>query len=236
LIEAMMNGILIVDKEKNWTSHDVCAFVRSRFQIRRVGHAGTLDPLATGVLVLMLGNMTKYSSELSSCAKEYSGSFRLGLKTHSHDITGEVLGEHDVSQVTPSVVEEKFHEFCGEQEQVPPMVSALKHRGVRLYRLARAGKIVDRPPRKIRVHEFYPTGIELPTVHFFASVSKGTYVRTLVNDLGEKLGCFATLTELRRVRAGTFGIEQAVAIDVLRRCDQTTLSSLIIKSAVPFAD
>ena len=130
-------GILVVDKQKGWTSHDVCAFVRSRFRIKKVGHAGTLDPLATGVLVVLLGNATKKSKELSSCDKDYYGTLQFGLKTDSQDISGKVLETKSWEHVNEQLLKEAFEKFRGELEQLPPMVSALKHQGIRLYQLAR---------------------------------------------------------------------------------------------------
>ncbi|OGW76393.1 MAG: tRNA pseudouridine(55) synthase TruB [Omnitrophica bacterium RIFCSPHIGHO2_02_FULL_49_9] len=231
-----LNGVLVVDKERDWTSHDVCAFVRSRFHIKKVGHAGTLDPLATGVLVLLLGRMTKCSQAYSSCDKEYFGTLRFGLKTDSHDITGKVIEEKDWKSVTPQNLQTAFKAFCGTIEQTPPMVSALKHDGVRLYRLARAGKTVDRPKRTVTVHEFRIESVDLPEVRFFARVSKGTYLRTLVNDLGEFLGTVAVLSELRRVRSGDFSLSDAVSIGELKKWTdrqvQNAVRSFVSTSAV----
>jgi tRNA pseudouridine55 synthase len=222
-----VTGVLVVDKEQDWTSHDVCAFVRSRFRIKKVGHAGTLDPLATGVLVLLLGKMTKRSEEFSSCDKEYHGTLRLGLQTDSHDITGKVIEERDWKFVSEVAIKDAFQRFSGVLEQVPPMVSALKHQGVRLYRLARVGKTVDRPSRLVTVHEFRIESINFPEVKFFARVSKGTYLRTLVHDLGQHLGSLAALSELRRVRSGVFSLEDAVTIKQLRTVSHDQLQSFI---------
>ncbi len=229
------NGILVVDKEKGWTSHDVCAFVRSRFRIKKVGHAGTLDPLATGILVVLLGQATKKSKELSSCDKDYYGTFELGLKTDSQDITGKIIERKEWQHVTAQQLKEAFEKFTGTLEQTPPMVSALKHQGVRLYQLARAGKVVERQKRSITVHELRIEEINLPHVRFFAHVSKGTYLRTLVNDLGEMLGSFAVLTELRRVRSGSFSLQDAVPIAELRKMDHNQLKSIMKQIPVPVA-
>ncbi|MBI4367922.1 MAG: tRNA pseudouridine(55) synthase TruB [Candidatus Omnitrophica bacterium] len=228
------HGILVVDKEPGWTSHDVCAFIRSRFRLRKVGHAGTLDPLATGVLVILLGQATKRSKELSSCDKAYFGTFELGMKTDSHDVSGTVLDRSDWKFVTEERLREVVRQFTGVLEQTPPMVSALKHHGVRLYRLARQGKTVERPKRTITVHEFRIEEICFPKVRFFARVSKGTYLRTLVNDLGEALGSFAVLTELRRVGSGSFTLEDAVTIDQLKRLEPNMLSHFL-RGPVPVA-
>ncbi|MBI4358731.1 MAG: tRNA pseudouridine(55) synthase TruB [Candidatus Omnitrophica bacterium] len=222
-----LSGILVVDKEAGWTSHDVCAFIRGRFRIRKVGHAGTLDPLATGVLVILLAGATKRSGELSSCDKDYYGTIELGIKTDTHDASGAVLGRGDWTGISRENIEEVFRKFTGVLEQIPPMVSALKHQGIRLYRLARAGKVVDRPKRTVTVYEFRIEAIDLPKVRFFARVSKGTYLRTLVNDLGESLGCFAVLSQLRRVRSGSFRLEDAVTISELKRLDSGKLLQII---------
>ncbi|HXV28311.1 MAG TPA: tRNA pseudouridine(55) synthase TruB [bacterium] len=221
-----INGILIVDKPQEWTSHDVCAFVRKRFKIRKVGHAGTLDPLATGVLVLLLGKATKRSMEMTACDKDYFGIMELGIKTDSHDRDGKVVAQASAESVTLEAVSEKAREFTGEIIQVPPMVSALKHQGVRLYKLARRGEEVPREGRKVTVHEFRIEKKEGPRVHFYARVSKGTYLRTLVNDLGEALGCYAALAELRRIRSGEFSLRESVTIEALKK---TTLEDFYRK-------
>lgn len=227
MTSAIDHGVLVVDKADGWTSHDVCAFVRSRFHIRKVGHAGTLDPLATGVLVILLGEATKRSKELSSCNKDYFGTMQLGIKTDTHDISGTIVATGDWSHISEEDIRETFQKFTGVLEQTPPMVSALKHQGVRLYRLARAGKTVDRPKRTVNVYEFRVEEINLPKIHFFARVSKGTYLRTLVSDLGEVLGSFAALTQLRRVRSGSFTLEDAITIDQLKKLDSNKLAHLI---------
>lgn len=224
---AIPNGILVVDKSEGWTSHDVCAFVRSRFQIPKVGHAGTLDPLATGVLVVLLGSSTKKSKELSSCDKDYYGTIQLGVKTDTHDVSGKVIEQGDWQHIREESVRQAFQKFNGILEQTPPMVSALKHEGVRLYRLARAGKTVDRPKRSVTVYEFRIEEIHLPIIKFFARVSKGTYLRTLVNDLGEALGSFAVLSQLRRVRSGSFTLEDAVTIEQLKKLGPEKLTQFI---------
>lgn len=224
----MMDGLLLVDKPQNWTSHDVCGFLRKCFGIKKVGHAGTLDPLATGLLVILLGQATKLSNRLSADEKEYQGIFELGIQTDSHDRQGAVLQTADASSVTLQQVREKLPQFSGEIIQVPPMVSALKHKGVRLYKLARKGLSVPREGRAVVVHRFEVSRQEGTLIHFSASVSKGTYVRTLVNDLGESLGCFATLAELKRVRAGKFHLQNAVTIEALRTMTALDLEKHII--------
>lgn len=212
----IIEGVLPVDKPQGWTSHDVCAFVRKRFRIAKVGHAGTLDPLATGVLVLLLGRGTKLSQELSSCDKEYFGKFELGVETDSHDRDGRVLQQAPWQHVDLEKIREVIPNFVGEVEQMPPMISAIRYKGVRLYHLARRGTVVPREKRRIVVHELRIEGLEGPFVRFFSRVSKGTYLRTLVHDIGETLGCHAALSELRRIRAGDFRLEDAVTIESLK--------------------
>ncbi len=211
------DGILLVDKPKDWTSHDVCAFVRSRFKIKKVGHAGTLDPLATGLLVVLLGRATKKSILLSACDKEYFGFFELGVKTDSHDKNGKVIASGSWDGISLEMIREKALQFTGDIIQVPPMVSALKHQGVRLYELARKGVEVPREGRKVKVYDFQFEKMEGSHVHFSSKVSKGTYVRTLVNDLGEELGCYASLYELRRSQSGNLKLQDSVTIDQLKQ-------------------
>ena len=222
-------GVLLVDKPENWTSHDVCAFVRRRFGIKKVGHAGTLDPLATGLLVLLLGKSTKSSMQLSACDKEYFGALELGVQTDSHDRHGKITAEAPWEHITLEMVRAKAAEqFTGDIVQVPPMVSALKHEGTRLYKLARQGKTVPRDGRPVTVREFRFEKKDGKFIEFLADVSKGTYVRTLVNDLGEALGCYATLARLRRLRSGSFKLEQSVTIDDLKGFTPAQLREKVI--------
>ena len=221
------NGILVVDKDPGWTSHDVCALVRNRFKIEKVGHAGTLDPMATGVLVLLLGQATKLSAEFSSSDKEYTGSLELGITTDSYDLSGKVVQKTDWNHISEEAVRSSFKKFEGVIEQTPPMVSAVKHQGVRLYRLARAGKTVERQKRTVTVHELRIESIELPKSRFFARVSKGTYLRSLVHDLGCELGVGATLAELRRTRSGQFSLEGAVKAEALKKMSREELAPLV---------
>ena len=224
-----IDGILLVDKPENWTSHDVCAFVRRCFGIKKVGHAGTLDPLATGLLVLLLGKATKNSMQLSACDKEYYGALELGVQTDSHDRHGKVIQEAPWEHITLEAIRAKAAaEFTGDIVQVPPMVSALKHEGTRLYKLARQGKTVPRDGRPVTVHEFRFEKKDGKFVEFLAYVSKGTYVRTLVNDLGEALGCYATLARLRRLRSGSFKLEQSVTIEAMKNFTPAQLREKVI--------
>ena len=233
----VIEGVIAVDKPKGWTSHDVCAFIRKRFRISKVGHAGTLDPLATGVLVLLLGRATKLSQELSSCDKEYFGTFELGVETDSHDRDGRILNQAPWEGINLEKIRAVLPQFLGEIEQLPPMVSAIRYKGVRLYQLARRGAVVPREKRKITVYEFTAEGQEGPLVKFFSRVSKGTYLRTLVHDIGETLGCHATLNELRRIRSGDFRLEKAVTVDELKNFTLEELEPRVcpLSSFRPFA-
>ncbi|NQT32782.1 MAG: tRNA pseudouridine(55) synthase TruB [Candidatus Omnitrophica bacterium] len=222
------SGILIVDKEKNMTSHDVVDMVRKRFGIKKVGHAGTLDPNATGVLVLLLGKATKLSQDLSGEDKEYIAMMKLGEKTTSGDSTGEITA---VKRTEPTVksVKDVITSFIGETEQIPPMVSAKKVNGQRLYKLARKGIEIERKPNKINIMEIEILGIDIPLVEFRVLSSKGTYIRQLAEDIGEKLGCGAHLTELRRTRSGNFSLEAAVSFSDLMKMDKETLNENITR-------
>lgn len=234
-MKPILDGILSVDKPKGWTSHDVCAFVRKRFRLSKVGHAGTLDPLATGVLVLLLGRATKLSQELTSCDKEYFGTFELGIETDSHDRDGKVIGEASWQGIDLKKIQKILPKFQGEIEQMPPMVSAIRYKGVRLYHLARRGAVVPREKRKIVVREFRIEGQTDQFVRFFACVSKGTYLRTLVHDMGEVLGCHATLSELRRIRAGDFHLKDCVTVEELKNLSLETLAEKVRPiSSLPF--
>ena len=209
----MPDGILIVDKPAGWTSMDVCAKIRGILREKRVGHAGTLDPMATGVLPVFVGRATKAVSFAESGEKEYLAALRLGLVTDTQDITGEVLETHDASGVTEAEVRAVLPRFTGEISQIPPMYSAVKVHGQRLYALARKGQEVERKRRNI-------TGFELAVEDGSGSdwdlrvrCSKGTYVRTLCHDIGQSLGCGGCMSSLRRTRAGRFTLEQAVTME-----------------------
>lgn len=211
-----INGLLIVNKPSDWTSHDVCHFIRKKFSIPKVGHAGILDRTATGVLVVLLGVYTKFSSRFLNETKEYEGVMELGAKTSTHDAAGEVLEKSPWQHVDETAVRAMMASFKGERDQLPPMASAVKLGGVRLYKLARQGKEIDRPRKGINVYDISIRRIQLPLIDFFCRVSKGTYVRTLANDIGEALGTHAFLKELRRTASGGFKIEDSVTVDFLK--------------------
>ncbi len=210
-----MEGVIVVNKPPGITSHDVVGFIRRKFKMRRVGHAGTLDPLATGVLVMLLGKSTKLFDRFVAFDKSYRATLRLGTKTSTADIMGHVIEEKPFSGITRSRVEEVFRGFVGDIEQKPPMVSAVKHQGQRLYKIAREGKSVERAVRKVRVDEVRLLSFALPEVEFFMACSKGTYVRQLAEDVGEVLGCGACISQIERTRVGPFDIKDAVKLEDL---------------------
>jgi tRNA pseudouridine55 synthase len=207
-----MNKVLIIDKPQGMTSHDVVDIVRRRLGIRKVGHCGTLDPMATGVLVVVMGKATKQSAALSSHDKEYICRITLGVSTDTYDSTGKITQEKQLEGITESVIKDRMLSFKGEQQQVPPMVSAKHHNGQRLYRLARKGLVVERKPVEIDIKDIEILDINGRDVDFRVTCSKGTYIRALCNDIGEKLGCGAHMSQLRRIRSGEFHIKDAIAL------------------------
>ena len=206
-----MNGIVIVDKPQGWTSQDVTARLRGVFHTRRIGHGGTLDPMATGVLPVFVGRATRGVEFFEHAEKTYETVLRLGLTTDTEDITGTVLTQQEV-HVTADQVEAVLERFRGEIMQVPPMYSALKVNGQKLCDLARKGKEVERKPRPITIRELTLLGMEDSDVRLRVRCSKGTYIRTLCKDIGEALGCGGCMAQLRRVTAGEYTIEEAVPL------------------------
>lgn len=227
-VKESIEGVLVVDKEKDMTSHDVVALVRRRFQIKKVGHAGTLDPNATGVLVLLLGKATKLSNKFLDEDKEYIATMKLGEKTDSADSAGKVIETKEVN-VTSLEIEEVVGTFTGEIEQIPPMFSAKRFKGKKLYELARKGIKVERNPRKVTIKELEIMKIEMPFVVFRTLCTKGTYIRQLADDIGAKLGCGAHLTNLRRTRSGAFSLEKAVSISFLKEAEKEELNGNIVR-------
>ena len=209
-----MNGIVIVDKPQGWTSQDVTARLRRVFNTRRIGHGGTLDPMATGVLPVFVGRATRGVEFFEHAQKTYETVLRLGITTDTEDITGTVLTEQDAF-VTGEMLEEVLTKFRGEIMQVPPMYSALKINGQKLVDLARKGKEVERQPRPITIHELTLLGMEAEGIRLRVRCSKGTYIRTLCKDIGEALGCGGCMAALRRVRAGEYTAEEAVPLQAL---------------------
>ena len=214
-----MNGIVIVDKPQDWTSQDVTARLRRVFNTRRIGHGGTLDPMATGVLPVFVGRATRGVEFFEHAEKTYETVLRLGITTDTEDITGTVLTEQDAF-VTGEMLEEVLEKFRGDIMQVPPMYSALKVNGQKLYDLARKGKEVERQPRPITIPELTLLEPGQETLRVRVRCSKGTYIRTLGNDIGEALGCGGCMAALRRVSAGEYGIAEAVPLQQLLETEE----------------
>lgn len=229
-------GILLIDKPSGCTSHDVVDKVRRILKMRAVGHAGTLDPSATGLLVILVGKATKVSQYLMSLDKTYEGEFTLGIETNSHDSDGEVVAELPIpSGLTEEALKGKMAEFLGDQYQTPPMFSAKKVNGVPLYKLARKGQEVVREPRFINISKFELLSWESPKGRFVLSCSKGTYVRTVCNDLGKRIGCGAHMTALRRISSNKFDVANAVSLEELAQMTPVAIKKTLIpvREAVP---
>ena len=210
-----LEGVLLVDKPTDHTSHDVVARLRRKLNMKRIGHAGTLDPMATGLLIMLIGKATRISQYLISLDKEYEGTITLGSTTDSQDADGQVMETRPVPPLTEAEVRTAMNSFLGDQYQMPPMYSAIKIGGVPLYKSARKGEDVVREPRFIRVMSFDLTRFALPQLDFRLRSSKGTYVRTIAHDLGQKLGCGAHLSALRRTATDRFNISQAMTLDAI---------------------
>ncbi len=223
----MLNGIINVYKEAGFTSHDVVAKMRGICGQKKIGHTGTLDPEATGVLPVCLGNGTKLCDMLADRDKEYVAGLLLGISTDTQDVTGQILEEKPVT-CTPEQVRQAILGFRGEYLQVPPMYSALKVNGKKLYELARAGKEVERAARPVHIFEIEILEMDLPRVTMRVLCSKGTYIRTLCDDIGAKLGCGGTMESLKRTKVGEFGIAEALTLSELQeRKDAGTLSECV---------
>ena len=210
------------------TSHDVVALVRRRLQIRKVGHCGTLDPIATGLLLLTLGRGTKIQDLLMAEDKEYSGAMMFGVTTSTQDKEGEIIEQREVPAFDEKNIRPAFEKFRGDFYQTPPMVSAIKHAGVPLYKLARQGKTIEREPRLVHVYRYSIDRIALPGIDFTVVCSKGFYVRTYVHDIGEELGCGGHLKSLRRVKSGRFDVDQAITVDKIRSGPREEILSRIL--------
>jgi len=206
---------MLVNKPKGITSHDVVDCARNKLGMRQVGHAGTLDPLAEGLLILLVGKSTKLFSRFADFDKEYLGALKLGETTTTGDSEGKLLKKNDYQSVNEESLREAFSRFEGEIEQVPPMVSALRVGGKRLYQLARKGIVVERAPRKIKISILNILSINIPHVEFYVNCSKGTYIRKLAEDIGQSLGCGAHITKIKRMGIGPFKLEQAIELDAI---------------------
>ena len=228
-----MNGLLLVDKPAGVTSHDVVRQVRRTAASRKVGHTGTLDPAATGLLVLCLGRATRLSDFLIGMDKTYEGVLRLGLVTSSHDLFGDILEERPVPPLTADDLEQAFAAFTGEIQQVPPMVSAVKIDGERLYKRARRGENIERPPRPVTIHEFALRSFDGRDAAFQLRCSTGTYARVLCFDVGTRLACGGVLARLRRLAVGSYSVADAATLDSLDSRDAVAKRLLPMETALP---
>lgn len=223
-----IDGVLLVDKARGMTSHDVVAITRRALGTKKVGHCGTLDPLATGLLLITIGRGTKIQDLLMSEDKEYAGTIRLGEVTDSQDADGKIIETNPVPALSREQIQQAFDKFRGDFYQTPPMVSAIKKNGVPLYKLARQGKEIEREPRFVRVYAQEVREIRLPEIDFLVVCSKGFYVRTYAHDIGRELGCGAHLSALRRTKSGRFSVENAVSVDDLKALPRAELVNRIL--------
>ena len=227
-LAASPDGVLLVDKAAGMTSHDVVALVRRQLGIKKVGHCGTLDPIATGLLLITIGRGTKVQDLLMSEDKEYVGTLTLGATTSTQDREGETIETKPVRDLSESEIRAAFEKFRGDFYQTPPMVSAKRHGGVPLYKLARQGKVVEREPRFVHVYRYNIDKISLPDIDFSVLCSKGFYVRTYANDIGEVLGCGGHLKSLRRTKSGRFDVTDAITIDQVKELPREELAREIL--------
>jgi len=225
-----IDGALLIDKAPTWTSHDVVAKIRNHFRIKKVGHCGTLDPAATGLLILLLGRGTKLSERLMGQDKHYEGTIRFGETTDSYDADGEITATSPVPPMTLDSLNEEGKAFVGDTMQTPPMVSAVKVDGVPLYKLARKGKTVERKARLVHIYRFKFSDYTEPEGVFSLACTKGTYVRTIAHELGEAVGCGAHLNSLRRTQSGTFDVKDATTIDEILKMNEDEVT----KKVLPF--
>ena len=208
-----MEGILVVNKPAGYTSHDIVSKIRKQLNIKKVGHTGTLDPLATGVLPILLGNGTKLSKYLMNHNKKYIATIKLGEKTESGDLEGKVIEQKEVPSLSKEQVQAVLTNFKGKQKQIPPMYSAIKVNGKKLYEYARNGEMVVVEPREIEIYNIELIGYQLKEIKFKVECSKGTYIRSLCEDIAEKLGTVGTMSALQRTQVGEFKIENAINIE-----------------------
>lgn len=205
--------VLLIDKPLEWTSFDVVRKIRNKIRIKKVGHAGTLDPLATGLLVVCTGKKTKTIESIQATEKEYIGTITLGKTTESYDLEKEFNGEFPIGHITNDSIEEATKQFLGDIEQIPPIHSAIKVDGQRVYKKARKGELVELKPRPVTIYEFEITKVEMPDVFFRIRCSKGTYIRSIAHDFGQALNSGAHLSSLRRTKVGDFNVDNALTVD-----------------------
>jgi len=223
-----LDGAILVDKPAGPTSHDVVDAIRRKFGIKKVGHCGTLDPNATGLLIIVLGRGTKLSERLMGDDKVYEGTIKFGEATDSYDSDGELTGSLPVMPMTLEQLNEEAATFIGDQMQMPPMVSAIKKNGVPLYKLARKGIEVEREPRLIHIYNFRFAEYVEPFGKFRVACTKGTYIRSIAHDLGQKLGCGAHLTALRRSASGKFDVADALPLDTILKLTTVELEKRVL--------
>ncbi len=223
-----IDGVLCVDKAPGMTSHDVVGIVRRALGTKKVGHCGTLDPLATGLLLITIGRGTKIQDLLMSEDKEYAGTLKLGEVTDSQDSDGEVTETKPVPELTATEIDAAFAKFHGDFYQTPPMVSAIKKDGVPLYKLARQGKTVEREPRFVHVYAHQILALRMPEIDFRVVCSKGFYVRTYSHDIGQELGCGAHLRALRRTKSGRFTVDGAITIEELKTLPREAVQARVL--------
>lgn len=226
-----LDGALLIDKPAGPTSHDVVDAVRSQFGLKKVGHCGTLDPNATGLLVLVLGKATKLAEKLIADDKVYAGAIKFGVTTDTFDADGQVIATAPVPPLTVEQLNQLAQQFTGDILQTPPMVSAVKKHGVPLYKLARRGVEVPREPKLVHIYSFTFTDYVDPLGYFSVACTKGTYVRSLAHELGQKLGCGAHLYTLRRIRSGDFTVDQAIEFEAVLKLSPAQLQLWIIPMA-----
>jgi len=212
-LDYLSGQVILIDKPVNWTSFDVVARIRRLIKVKKVGHAGTLDPLATGLLIVCTGKKTKEISEYQAQRKKYTGIITLGKSSPSMDLATEITETVLQDDLSEEKILSARNKFLGNIEQVPPMFSALKHKGKALYMLARAGKEVERNQRQVEIYSFEITKIDLPEIHFEISCSKGTYIRVIADDFGKELGCGGILSLLRRTGIGDYKVDDAIDLD-----------------------
>ena len=224
------SGVLLVDKDPGFTSHNAVALCRRILGTKKVGHCGTLDPMATGMLIVVIGKATKMQDMLMCEDKVYTATMKLGIETNSQDADGEVVAEKSTAGITQELIEAAFQHFHGAFDQVPPMYSAVKINGVPCYKLARKGQEVERKARHVQVLDYQITRVDLDKaeVDFTVHCSKGFYVRTYAHDIGQHLGCGAHLTALRRIRSGAFDITQAVDVPTLKASSREELLARLL--------
>ena len=222
------DGAVLIDKPAGPTSHDVVDAIRRNFRLKKVGHCGTLDPNATGLLIIVLGKGTKLSEKLMGGDKVYEGTMKFGETTSSYDADGELVSSQPVPPMTLEELNEAAASFQGDQMQMPPMVSAIKVGGVPLYKLARKGIEVERKPRLVRIYSFRFSKYEEPIGYFRVGCTKGTYVRSIAHDIGQKLGCGAHLRTLRRSVSGSFDVANAIPLDAVLKLSMSDLERRVI--------